>query len=157
MTTPTLTLASLRSLGRAARNADAVLGRRIGARLREILVLHVSSVNGCPVCSAAHDALGRVSGLDGDDIRDARACDPAERFDERTQVALRYAELRTKGDEGDDPLALEQLRAFFSPEERREIRAVVDLFTFNNRFNNTWERILPGAAQRRARMGLCER
>jgi AhpD family alkylhydroperoxidase len=155
MTAPALTLSSLRSLGRAARNADALLGRRIGARLRELVILHVSSVNGCPVCSAAHGLIGRASGLDRADVRAARGCEPAAGFDERTRAALRYAELRTRDQEGDDPRALEALAALFTPEERRELRAVVDLFTFNNRFNNTWERVVPGAAARRARLGLC--
>ena len=154
-TAPTLTLSSLRSLGRAARDAGALRGRRIGARLRELVILHVSSVNDCPVCSAAHGVIGRLSGLDGRDVHDARACEPAERFDERTRVALRYAELRTRGREDDDPVALERLRALFDEEERREIRAIVDLFTFNNRFSNSWERLVPGGAWRRERLGLC--
>ena len=45
----------------------------------------------------------------------------------------------------------------FSHSEQREIRAIVDLFTFNNRFNNAWERAVPGAEKRRERLGLCER
>ena len=37
---------------------------------------------------------------------------------------------------------------------KREVRTVVDLFTFNNRFNNTWEGLVPGAAKRRNALGL---
>lgn len=47
------------------------------------------------------------------------ACETVERSDERTRVALRHAELRAKATEGDDPLALERLRALFSHDERR--------------------------------------
>ena len=61
----------------------------------------------------------------------ARACD--------TRVALRYAELRTAGVEDGNPDDLARFDQAFSGREQREIRAVVDLFIFTNRFNNTWE------------------
>ncbi len=41
----------------------------------------------------------------------------------------------------------------FSADERAAVRATVDLFTFTNRFSNTWERLRGGAALRRRLIG----
>ena len=35
-----------------------------------------------------------------------------------------------------------------------EVRAIIDGMTFANRFNNTWEGLLPGAAARRRKLGI---
>ncbi|MEZ4438572.1 MAG: carboxymuconolactone decarboxylase family protein [Polyangiaceae bacterium] len=157
MTSPTLDRRSFTSLGRALRDWRVLRTPKIGAALRELIILHVSSVNGCPVCSVAHGLAGRASGLGREDIRAARACEPTDpRFDERTRVALRYAELRTLDQERAHTDEGAEFAALFDPEEQREVRAIVDLFTFNNRFNNTWERWLPGAERRRERLGLCD-
>ena len=155
MNGPRLSLDAVRSLGRALRHAPALRGRHIGPRLRELLILHVSSLNGCPVCSLAHEVVGRGGGLNRDDIRAARACEPASELDERTQLAFRAAELRVRG--ATDADAEASYEAAFSAEEREEIAAIIDLFIFNNRANNTWEGILPGAAWRRRALGLCQR
>jgi alkylhydroperoxidase family enzyme len=88
--------------------------------------------------------------------RDVRAARSACLRVREARVALRYAELRTLDHEADHVEELERFQHTFSPVEQREIRAIVDLFTFNNRFNNTWEQYLPGASRRRERMGLCE-
>lgn len=156
MHAPGLDRAALAALSRALRQAPALPAPHLGTRLRELIILHVSSINGCPVCSAAHGLLARLGGVEGDAIEAARACDVGpEDFDPRTELALRYAELRTLGREARDPALVERFEARFSADEQREIRAITDLFTFNNRFNNTWERWVPGARRRRRRMGLC--
>ena len=154
MTAPKLSWYALRSLARALTHPGAFLGRRIGGALRERVTLRVSSVNGCAVCSAVHGVVARVEGLTADDIRQARSPEEDEHQDERTQVALRYAVVRTARLEDDSPDDVARFEQEFSAREQREIRAVVDLFTFTNRFNNTWEAVVPGAASRRRRLGL---
>lgn len=157
MHAPGLNLDAAMALGRALRTPTAVFGRRIGPRLRELVILHVSSVNGCPVCSSVHAVIARRVGVGEEGVQAARLCHAMDaRLDARERVALRYAELRTLGREAEDRESIEELDALFSRDEQREIRAIVDLFTFNNRFNNTWERWVPGARARRERMGLCE-
>jgi AhpD family alkylhydroperoxidase len=153
MNAPMLSLYSLRSLARALQHPAALLGRRIGPQLRERIILRVSSINRCAVCSAVHAGVARVEGLSGDDIHDARKASK-DRLDERSLIALRYAELRTAGLEADHPDDVAAFEQAFTPSEQTEVRAIVDLFTFNNRFNNTWEAWLPGAQRRRQRMGL---
>jgi AhpD family alkylhydroperoxidase len=155
MDAPRLSLAAIRSLGRALRHAPALRGQHIGPQLRERIILHVSSLNGCPVCSVAHGLVGRAVGLDRQDIRAARSCDPPAELDERTRIAMRFAELVVL-DEHDDE-AERRFDETFSHAEQEEIRAIVDLFVFNNRANNTWEAALPGARWRRRALGLCDR
>ncbi len=154
MKPPKLSGRALSSLGRAVRNAGALRGEAIGAQLRETVILHVSAVNSCAVCSAAHGVAGRKAGLSDGDIAAARACEPPESLDERTRAALRYAELRTRGEEAEHPEDVRRFEGLFSNAEQREVRAIVDLFTFNNRFSNTWESVLPGAARRRRKLGI---
>jgi AhpD family alkylhydroperoxidase len=154
MTAPKLSWYAIQSLARALTHPGALLGRAIGGALRERVTLRVSSLNSCAICSAVHGVVARVEGLTADDIRQARTADGDEQQDGRTRAALRYAELRTAGVEDGNPDDLARFQQAFSPREQREIRAVVDLFTFTNRFNNTWEAAVPGAGSRRRRLGL---
>jgi AhpD family alkylhydroperoxidase len=149
---PILSLHALCSLARAVVRWPAARGRGVDARLREEIILHVSSVNTCPVCSAFHVRSGHRVGLTDVEIRAAQSLDLGG-WDERTRAALRYAELRTSDRERDHPDDVARFERLFSAEERTAIRATVDLFTFTNRFNNTWERVLPGAQARRRGLG----
>lgn len=153
MNAPKLSLYAIGSLARALRRPGALLGQAIGAQLRERIILRVSSINSCTVCSSVHGAVARIEGLSGDDVRDARQASK-DHLDERTLIALRYAELRTAAVEAEYPADVAAFEETFSPSEQAEVRAIVDLFTFNNRFNNTWEAVLPGAEKRRKKMGL---
>jgi AhpD family alkylhydroperoxidase len=154
MRPPTLSLHAVRSLARALTRWPAARGRGLDPALRERLILHVSAVNGCAVCTAYHVRSAARVGLDDDDIQAACTLDLGPR-DERTRVAMRYAELRTLDLERERAHAddLARFAALFSVEERDAVRATVDLFTFNNRFNNTWERLPGGAALRRRLIG----
>ncbi|MBW2455440.1 MAG: carboxymuconolactone decarboxylase family protein [Deltaproteobacteria bacterium] len=156
MTAPKLSWYALRSLARAATRPSALLGRGIGGALRERVTLRVSSVNSCAICSAMHQVVARLEGLDAGDIHQAASPAEDESLDERTLVALRYAEVRTADREGDFADEVARFEREFTADEQREIRAVTDLFTFTNRFNNTWEAVLPGASRRRRRLGLQE-
>jgi AhpD family alkylhydroperoxidase len=138
---PVLSTYAVRSLARAVARWPAAKGRGVDPALRERIILHVSAVNTCRVCTAFHVRSARRIGLDEADIAEACALDLGAR-DERTRAALRYAELRTLDLERDHPDEVATFEAIFTPPEQRAIRATVDLFTFNNRFNNTWERWL---------------
>lgn len=152
MNAPKLSFHALRSLLRAVGNLGAVPGRKLGGAFRERIVLHVSSMNRCYVCSVAHGMAARLEGLGADEIRGLRRGETGD--DPRGRIALRYAELRTTDTEQDFPEDVKAFEESFTPEEQREVRAIVDLFTFNNRFNNTWEAILPGAQGRRRKLGI---
>jgi AhpD family alkylhydroperoxidase len=141
MEPPILSLHAVKSLARALARWPAAQGRGLDPALRERIILHVSNVNACGVCTAFHVRSARRIGLDGEDIAAACALDLGPR-DERTRAAMRYAEVRTLDVERDHPEVVARFEATFSPAERASIRATVDLFTFNNRLNNTWTRWL---------------
>ncbi len=143
MPRPLIGAYAMRSLLRAfARWAEAH-GRGVDPVLRERVILHVSAINRCEVCTAFHIRSARRIGLTEDDIGAACRLDTEVR-DDRTRAAMRYAELRTLDLEGDHPEEVAAFEATFTPEEQAALRATIDLFTFNNRFNNTWQH-LPGA------------
>jgi AhpD family alkylhydroperoxidase len=153
MKAPMLSLRAVRGMIRALGRWPAAKGRGLDRALRERIILHVSAVNSCSVCTAAHTRTAARVGLAEDDIAAACALDLGPR-DERTRAALRYAELRTRGvlrEHADDVARFE---AQFSDVERAAVDATVDLFTFNTRYNNTGERWLPGAQARRRRLGI---
>ncbi|MBI5535415.1 MAG: carboxymuconolactone decarboxylase family protein [Deltaproteobacteria bacterium] len=152
MSAPKLSIHAVKSLGRALGSPLAWRGKAIGAALRERIILRVSSINSCYVCSAVHGTVARVVGVTAEQVEQARSREPAD--DERTRAALRYAEIRTTGQEEDFPQDVAGFEAMYSPQERHEVRTIVDLFTFNNRFNNTWEALIPGGSMRRRRMGI---
>ncbi len=154
MTAPMISAHALRSLGRALSRPWALRGKSLRPALREQLILRVSSINQCTVCSAIHGGVARLEGLTNDDIRNARTPAADELQDENTRLLLRYAEVRTADLERDFPDVVGAFETAFPEPVQQEVRALVDLFTFNNRFNNTWEGLLPGASRRRASMGL---
>lgn len=144
---------ALRSLARALARWPSARGRGLDPVLRERIILHVSSLNSCPVCSAVHGRNAHRLGLDDREVMAARMTE-LDGWDRRTRAVLRYAELRTLAHERAHPDEVATFQQLFTPAEQAAVRATVDLFTFTNRFNNTWERWLPGAAARRRRMGL---
>lgn len=148
---------AIRSLGRALCHPLSLQGRALGPHLREQVILRVSSINGCSVCSAIHGAVARVGGLTAKDVHDARTPSNDDNLDDRTRLLLQYAEVRTAALESDFPEVVSRFDETFDGDIKREVRALVDLFTFNNRFNNTWEALLPGAKRRRDALGLVPR
>jgi AhpD family alkylhydroperoxidase len=146
MTVPKLSLRAVERGIRGALSYATLRRRRLPPALREAIVLHVSAVNECPICSSIHARIAAQLGVSPDEIAALRAGQGAP-IGPRADVAIRYAADRTLGRA--DASVLAAFEAAFDPEEQREVRALVDLFTFNNAFNNTWEGILPGAARRR--------
>jgi len=152
MSRPILGAHALRSLRRAVARWPQAKGRGVDPVLRERVILHVAAINACEVCTAFHVRSARRIGLAEDDIGAACALDLTAR-DPRTRAAMRYAELRTLDLERDHPDEVAAFEATFTSEEQAALRATVDLFTFNNRFNNTWQH-LPGANLLKRRLGV---
>ena len=75
------------------------------ARIREELALFVGQSNECDYCVAAHSLLGKMAGLQPNQITDARR--GVVGFDASGQAALQLARnvLNTRGEVSDDDLA----------------------------------------------------
>jgi len=152
MSLPRLNAFAFRSLGRALRHPLSLLNPKLDPKLREAIILRVSSLNNCMVCSAVHNHVAKLQGLNACEIQNARA--KPDLADPQTAIALRYVELRTLDMEHDFPEDIEKFEAAFAIPEREAIAAWADLYSFFNRFNNTWEGLLPGAEKRRSNLGL---
>ena len=101
------------------------------------LALTVSEANGCEYCLAAHSAVGKMFGLTGDQIHDARH---GTSIDPRTDALLRFARKvnETRGKISDDDL-VEVREAGFDDGAIAEVIAEVALNVLTNYFNNVAE------------------
>jgi uncharacterized peroxidase-related enzyme len=104
------------------------------AKAREELALYIGQINQCGYCVAAHSTLGKMAGLQPDQLIDARrglvAADPVG------QAALKLAKtvLETRGEVSDTDLAAAHSAGLGDP-EIAEVVAHVALNIFTNYFN----------------------
>ena len=109
--------------------SGALAGGLLDARTREQLALLTAQQNHCDYCLSAHTAIGKMVGLNHDQIAASRAGDGSS---PRTTAALTFA--KTKGQVGEAELAAVR-NAGFSEGEIAEIIAHVALNVFTNYFN----------------------
>lgn len=113
--------------------SGALAGGRLGAKLREQVALSVAESNDCGYCLAAHATLGKLAGLEADEIAAARA---GEARDARDAAALRFARavVEARGDVPDAELA--RVRAAgFDDGQIAELVSEVALNVLTNYFN----------------------
>ncbi len=105
----------------------------LDAKTREELALVTAQQNRCDYCLSAHTAIGKMVGLNHDQIVDSRK---GSGTDTRTTAALTFARrvLETKGQITEADLATVR-SAGFSDGEVAEIIAHVALNVFTNYFN----------------------
>lgn len=107
------------------------------AKTRELLALTIAEVNGCDYCLAAHTAIGKMTGLTSEQIRDSRQ---GTAVDPKANALIRFARLvlETKG-----RVSGGELRAFkdagYDDGAVAEVVAHVALNVFTNYFNNVAE------------------
>jgi uncharacterized peroxidase-related enzyme len=105
------------------------------ATLREQIALAVGEANQCEYCISAHTAIGKMAGLDENDLSAARH---SKADDDKVETALEFVHkmVLARGRLSDDELP--KLRAAgYSDGEIIEIIAHVALNTFTNYFNLT--------------------
>lgn len=104
-------------------------------KLREMIALCVSEINGCDYCLSAHSAIGKMVGLSGEEILDSRR---GFSTDSRAEAALRFARRIVEKRGWVDDNDIEQVRgAGFGDPEIAEVVANVALNIFTNYFNHT--------------------
>jgi uncharacterized peroxidase-related enzyme len=104
------------------------------AKTREQIALAVAQANGCEYCLAAHSAIGKMTGLTADQIRDSRrgtSVDPKENA--LVRFARKVVDSRGKVTDGDLAMVREH---GYTDGEIAEIVAHVALNVFTNYFNN---------------------
>lgn len=104
------------------------------ATTREQIALAVAQANGCDYCLAAHTAIGKMTGLTADQIRDSRlgtAVDP--KVDALIRFARRVVETRGRVSGADLQMVRE---AGYDDGAIAEVVAHVALNVFTNYFNH---------------------
>ena len=107
------------------------------AKEREQIALAVAEANACDYCLAAHSALGKMAGLSGDQIRDARLATAVE---SKGDAMLRFARTLVveRGHVSDEEVNHLKKHGF-SDAHVVEIIANVALNVFTNYFNHVAE------------------
>lgn len=106
----------------------------LSPKTREQIALAVGQVSGCDYCVAAHSAIGKMSGLTPEQIRDSRL---GTAVDKRTEAALRLALriVETRGEVSD--LDISSARgADLDDGAIAEVAANTALNLFTNYFNH---------------------
>jgi uncharacterized peroxidase-related enzyme len=113
--------------------SGALAGGVLNSKVREQLALLTAQQNHCDYCLSAHTAIGKMVGLNHDQIVAARKGDGSS---EKTTAALIFAKrvLDTRGQVGESDLAAVRV-AGFSDGEIAEIIAHVALNVLTNYFN----------------------
>ena len=113
--------------------SGALAGGLLDAKTREELALLTAQQNHCNYCLSAHTAIGKMAGLDCQQIVGSRA---GHGTSLRTTAALHFATrvLETKGEISDADLAAVR-EVGFAEGEIAEILAHVALNVFTNYFN----------------------
>jgi uncharacterized peroxidase-related enzyme len=113
--------------------SGALSGGQLNAKLREQLALVTAQENQCNYCLSAHSAIGKMVGLNHDQVVNSRE---AKGQDDKTTAALTFAKrvLDTKGQITASDLNVVRA-AGFSDGEIAEIIAHVALNVFTNYFN----------------------
>ena len=125
------------SLGAYLGFSQALSGSSLSAQLREQISLAVSSANSCQYCASAHTAIGKMTGLDAEELaQNLQGC----ANDPKVEAALQFAQsvILKCGWVDDDELR--QLRdAGYTEGELVEIIATIALTIFTNYFNHIAE------------------
>lgn len=113
---------------------DSLSNGSLDAKVSEQIALSVAESNGCEYCLAAHSAVGKMLGLDRDEILDARQ---GTSRDSRVDAALQFAQSVVKNRGWVSDADLDKVRSGgYNDGEITEIVAHVVLNIFRNYFNH---------------------
>lgn len=104
------------------------------AKVREELALFIGQANQCDYCVAAHSALGKMAGLQPDQLTGARRGRVDSDPEGQAAVKLAKSVLETRGEVSDGDLAAAR-SAGLGDAEIAEVVAHVALNVFTNYFN----------------------
>ncbi len=115
-------------------------GGLLSAKVREQIALAVADANSCEYCLSAHTAIGKMVGLNENEIAASRR---ATSGDVRTDAALKFAhQIVVKRGEVDDRDVQAVRAGGFSDGEITEIVANVALNIFTNYFNHVAQTVV---------------
>src|SRR5688572_5146595 len=114
--------------------SSALAKGKLSPAAREQIALAVAQANECGYCAAAHAALGKMAGLNADQIASARR---GQASDPKIEAALRLSRsiVSTRGNVSDTDLAAARTAGLGDP-EIAEVVANTALNIFTNYFNH---------------------
>lgn len=136
---------SMLTMGRApailrafsALSGTVLLESRVPRELKQLVALVSSQAAGCRYCQAHTGHVAQKLGVSGEKLGQALEFETSPLFDERERAALRIARDAGCVPNRTTDAQFEALSEFFDEEEIVEIVAVISLFGFLNRWNDT--------------------
>lgn len=120
--------------------SGALSGGLLNAKLREQIALTVADANNCEYCLSAHTAIGKMVGLNENELAASRR---ATSIDAKTDAALKFAhQIVIKRGEVLDSEVQAVRAAGYSDGEIVEIVANVALNIFTNYFNHVAQTVV---------------
>jgi uncharacterized peroxidase-related enzyme len=111
------------------------VGRSLDRKLYEQIYIRVSMINGCRYCLQHHLASSKRVGLTPEDWNALKQAD-YQKFDEKAQSALAYAEKLTRASSKITDSDVAALKKHFSDEEIVDLHLLVGLVNLTNRFTD---------------------
>jgi len=114
-------------------------GVRISGKIKEMVIIKTSHINGCEYCYAHNTALGEAAGISHDQVIAMSSDDYAtsDLFDERERAAIEWAEHMTKNTAASRDDVYDRVKAQFSDAEIVELTLICSMFNMINRFNDS--------------------
>jgi uncharacterized peroxidase-related enzyme len=121
-----------------AANQRQWLGARLSGKIKELVVIKTSHVNGCDYCYAHNTSLGQAAGITHEQIIDLSSDDYLESgdFTEREKAAVLWAEHVTRNTAQQRDDVYERVKAHFSDAEIVELTLICAMFNMINRVND---------------------
>ena len=109
-------------------------------RIKALVILKTSMLNGCAYCIGHNSALGRSLGFEEDEIDEiSKDFLSSDYFSPAEKAAIRWAECLTERTYRKHPETMAQLKLYFSDAQIVEITMVSGFFNFWNRFTDALE------------------
>ncbi len=122
------------ALSAALAFGDALGTSTLSPQVKEQLALAIAGANSCDYCASAHTAIGKMTGVDADELSKNLAGNAS---DSKIQALLTFATtvVKTRGDVSDADIS-EARAAGVTDAEIVEVVASVAINTFTNYFNH---------------------
>ena len=114
-------------------------GARLSGKIKELVVIKTSHVNGCDYCYAHNTALGQAAGISHEQIIDLSTDDylSSANFTARERAAVEWAEAVTRNTAQKSGDVYDRVKAQFSDAEIVELTMICAMFNMINRINDS--------------------
>ncbi len=124
-------------------------GVRMSGKIKEMVIIKTSHINGCDYCYAHNTALGEAAGISHDQVIAMSSDDylTSDLFDARERAALEWAEHMTRNTAASRDDVYDRVKAQFSDAEIVELTLICSMFNMINRFNDSLKLTIENQAE----------